>query len=109
MFSKRVTFRARKVVIVTSIGGSPPSHPNRKSGPVSRTYLCEKHDNFPSVVQTRRVVSTESAMKRGRLILLEAAVVAGCCCLLGGIANGQPQEQKQGDYDHNYLDDTTGR
>ena len=38
---KGVTFRAWKVVIVTSIGGSLPSHPDRKAGPL-REPIYEK-------------------------------------------------------------------
>ena len=36
LWSKRDTFRAWKVGIVTSIGESPPSH---SSSPLARTYL----------------------------------------------------------------------
>ena len=44
--SKRVTVRAWKAVIVTFIGGSPPSHRDRKSGTFPRTYLWETSMNF---------------------------------------------------------------
>ena len=78
LLSKRVTFRACKVIPVTSIGGRLPSHPDRKSGPLQEPiyektrWLDKRSPTATHKAQRRSQAWKGSEFTRGKLPALSS-------------------------------------